>query len=215
MSNRPLDALNSLFCSFLAIYLPRLPTTVSDIGRFRVLALTDYSHRLSFLVFLIIRLIEPLLQLNHWFLISGLFFMCSSSVPNVKFATIFHFQFSFHMLQTIFVYASVYCTQTFATPGRMVSIPLSLNPCVLDSCYAQFYLLTYSKPHFNCLQSVYPLQYFSGQTTLPKRITHFSHKQNIKLCGHDQITTLQKRKLIFSSESLTFIYVTALHFYVH
>ena len=68
-----------------------------------------------------------------------------------------------------------------------------INPCVLDSCYAQFYLPTYIKSHFNSLQSISSLQYSSGQATLPKRIYHCLHKQNINVCGHDKITTAQKK----------------------
>ena len=96
ISNHPLGAQNSLFCSFLATSLPGLPTTVSDIGRFRALALKDHFHRLSFLVFLIIRLIAPLLLFSHWFLISGLPFDVLFKCSKRKLCHyLFNFQLSF------------------------------------------------------------------------------------------------------------------------
>ena len=60
----PIRCPKCILLQVLATSLPRLPTFVSGIGIFRALTLTDYSHWLPFPVFLIFRLIEPLV---HYF----------------------------------------------------------------------------------------------------------------------------------------------------
>jgi len=75
LSTDPLDALNSLFPSFLATSLAHSFTTVPDIRRFLALPLTNYSYTISLLyfsVFLTLHFTEPSLHSRHLFIISDM-----------------------------------------------------------------------------------------------------------------------------------------------
>lgn len=132
--------------------------------------------------------------------------MFFSSFSNVSFAiTCFIFNFLFTCSKP-FVFMPLSTThKNVATHGRVVIVSLSVKPCALDSCYARFYILTCSKPHFNCLQTKSSLQYSSGRATLPKRISNCSQKQSKRLRSLSKYCHAKKlmEKLTFSAELLS------------
>jgi len=102
LSNRLLDALNSLLSSCLPISFAYFWSLVQNIGSFLLLTRTKHSHTVSlhsFQVFLSFFFIENLLQFSHWFLISNiaynmLYTLCFPRTLN--FATVnFTVNFSF------------------------------------------------------------------------------------------------------------------------
>jgi len=75
LSPDPLDALNSLFPSFLATSLAHSFTSVPDVTKSLAHPLTNYSHTISLLcfsVFLTLHFTEPSLHSRHLFIISDM-----------------------------------------------------------------------------------------------------------------------------------------------